>query len=265
MKIHYPSVSVERRDSLGNGLIKISFRSPELAARLRPGNFIHIRVTQQLDPLFRRAMSVHSADGELFTILFRIVGRGTELLALLKEGARVDILGPLGNSFNPPRDGETAVMVSGGTGLPPLHFLARSLIRDNGVDPETIRFLCGISSLGDLPLTFDVKSLGLDLLISSDDGSVGVRGLVTDLLAHKLQNADVSKMRVYSCGPEPMLRVVANMCVARGVRCQVSLERHMPCGVGTCLGCVVQSPTSDDGFRRVCIEGPVFEANEVRL
>jgi dihydroorotate dehydrogenase electron transfer subunit len=263
MIIQHTSVELAEKLILSGGLVKEKFRSGEIASRLKPGNFVHIRVSMYCDPLFRRAMSIHECDGDTFTIFFRVVGKGTKILSQVREGETVDILGPLGNGFEQPLPGEKIIMVSGGTGLPPLHFFTRRLIDNNAFADDNILFLCGISSSVDSPLVNDAESLGVPCRISSDDGCIGYRGFVTDLLVDELDKADIANTRVYSCGPDNMLRAVSELCRKRGVRCQVSLEGHMPCGIGTCLGCVVQSSESDTEFRRICKEGPVFDSDEV--
>jgi dihydroorotate dehydrogenase electron transfer subunit len=241
MIIQHTSVELAEKLILSGGLVKEKFRSGEIASRLKPGNFVHIRVSMYCDPLFRRAMSIHECDGDTFTIFFRVVGKGTKILSQVREGETVDILGPLGNGFEQPLPGEKIIMVSGGTGLPPLHFFTRRLIDNNAFADDNILFLCGISSSVDSPLVNDAA----------------------DLLVDELDKADIANTRVYSCGPDNMLRAVSELCRKRGVRCQVSLEGHMPCGIGTCLGCVVQSSESDTEFRRICKEGPVFDSDEV--
>ncbi|MBU1318197.1 MAG: dihydroorotate dehydrogenase electron transfer subunit [candidate division Zixibacteria bacterium] len=265
MKNHHPCVLLTKNEKFGDDLFKLTFQSAEIASNLKPGNFVHIKVTPQMDPLFRRAMSVHSCNGDSFTVFFRVVGRGTKLLSEFREGDELDLLGPLGNSFMLPGSEDIPIMVAGGTGIPPLHFYATLLLRQSIGNRDGIRFLCGISSKSDLPLVRDVQALGVDVKLSSDDGSVGHHGFVTDILEAELSDIDSNRAVVYSCGPENMLRAVAAICLESNIRCQVSLEGSMPCGLGTCLGCVVRSTESDTEFKRICKEGPVFNAGEVKI
>ena len=264
MNILHPSVPLAKREKLGDDLFKMSFDSPDMASHLKPGNFVHIRVTSQVDPLFRRAMSIHWRKGDTFTILFRVVGKGTRLLSCLRDGDKVDILGPLGNSFDFPGSEDIAIMVGGGTGMPPLHFLSRTLIEQDATARKRIHFLCGISSKADLPLASDVEKLGVDFKLSSDDGSVGHKGFVTELLEKELEGMNPAKTKVYSCGPANMLKAVSKICSEPKIKCQISLEGSMPCGIGTCLGCAVRSTDSKDQFKRICKEGPVFYSDEVK-
>lgn len=263
MTIQHPFVPIVSNEKLGKDLHRLRFQSRELASGLGPGNFIHIKVSPGLDPVFRRAMSIYSCDGDTFAILFRVIGKGTRLLSRMRDGDRVDILGPLGNGFDMPTSDETVIMVAGGTGLPPLHFLARRALQTDMHYADRIVFLYGISSKDDIALANVVAKLGIDFEISSDDGSIGHRGFVTDLLRRSLDEADPLKARVYSCGPNPMLREVSKLCAEHRVRCQISLEGNMPCGIGTCLGCAVQSARGKDAFDRICKEGPVFDSDEV--
>ncbi len=263
--IQHPSVPIIKNEKLSKDLFKIVFRSKDLASGLRPGNFVHIRVSPEMDPLFRRAMSIYSCENDTFSVLFRAIGKGTGLLSKMREGDTVDILGPLGNSFDPPDKDETVILVAGGTGVPPLHFLAQWLLSNYGFDGQQILFLCGISSADDLPLSEAVEHLDIRMRTSSDDGSVGFKGYVSELLKTEALPYDIKKLRLYTCGPVPMLREVTKICAEQGIRCQVSLEGHMPCGIGTCLGCVVQSTRGEDEFDRICMEGPVFDSNEVLI
>jgi dihydroorotate dehydrogenase electron transfer subunit len=265
MTIQHPSITVVDRERHGEDLFRITFRSGEMASTLQPGNFVHIKVSTETDPLFRRAMSVYSCESADFSIFFRAIGRGTRLLSRLQKGDQVDMLGPLGNAFDLPGDDEIAILVAGGTGVPPLHFLASRLLESDPGFGNRMVFLCGISSADDLPLAEAVQRLGISCSLSSDDGCVGRHGLVTELLEVQLGKISTRRARVYSCGPDPMLRAVSRLCADSGVRCQVSLEGNMPCGLGTCLGCVVRSAADRNEFRRICLEGPVFNSNEVEI
>ncbi len=265
MSIVHRDVRLVEKQVFTGDTFQLTFESSGLAASLEPGNFIHIKTTRFLDPLFRRAMSIHSKSATRFSVFFRVVGRGTRLMSEIDEGELVDVVGPLGNTFTLPNPDETAVMVAGGTGMPPMYFLARKLL-DNAILPkEQIVFLCGVSSSRDKPIVDHPKSLNIKLGISSDDGSIGHKGFVTELLEQELRIRDIDKLRVYSCGPEQMLSEVARLCLEYGAACQVSLEGDMPCGVGTCLGCVRESRDNPEEFHRVCKEGPVFDIREVKI
>jgi len=262
--VHRDVKLVEKRD-LGGDIFKLTFEAADMAAKLEPGNFVHIRTSKYLDPFFRRAMSILSAESDRFSVFFRVVGRGTKLMSETPEGELMDVVGPLGNLFTLPRPDETAILVAGGTGMPPLHFLTRRFIEKSIIPGDQIVFLCGISSSRDKAIAEYPESLGIRLEISSDDGSIGYNGFVTELLEKELKTRGVDKLRVYSCGPEQMLREVARICLEYGAECEVSLEGDMPCGVGTCLGCVKEAKDKKDEFLRVCKEGPVFDIREVKI
>ncbi len=242
-------VVVGRRD-FAPDLIRLDIQAPDLAASVRPGQFVMVRVADDFDPLLRRPLSIHDRQGERIALLFKVVGRGTARLAKVQPGEEIDVFGPLGRPF-PPVEGRV-VLVGGGMGLAPLLFLAKES------DPETTRLRLGAAGVGDLPGLDDFEALGLPLQVFTEDGSLGVEGLVTQGLAGELAERPATIM---ACGPEPMLRATAKIAARAGVECWVSLEARMACGLGACLGCVVEAA---DGSRpRVCADGPVFEARRI--
>jgi dihydroorotate dehydrogenase electron transfer subunit len=197
----------------------------------------------RLDPLLPRPMAVYRADGSRLEFRFKRVGRGTELLGRLSAGERIGVVGPLGNGFPEPDPGSRAILVGGGTGIASLLGLAAQL--------AGAEVLLGGRTRDDILGLEDFEALGCRLALATEDGSSGHRGLVTELLEPRAGDA------VYACGPTPMMRRVADLAEAAGARCFVSLETHMACGFGVCLGCAVPTPA---GFRYVCTHGPVFES-----
>jgi dihydroorotate dehydrogenase electron transfer subunit len=189
-------------------------------------------------------MAVYRAWGDGIEILYKCTGRGTALLAEAKPGERVRLVGPLGRAFPPPRAAERALLVGGGTGIASLYELAASA-------PAGLRVLLGGRTRDDILGLDDFAALPIALEIATEDGSLGARGLVTERLAPRAGDT------VYACGPTPMMRRCAELAAASGARCLASLESHMACGYGVCLGCAV--PTRDR-FRYVCTHGPVFDA-----
>lgn len=226
---------------------------------ITPGQFFMLRVTEGLDPLLRRPLGayriIECAPGStpgLFSgsgveFLYEVVGRGTAMLSEKETGESVDILGPLGRGFHagPGR----AVMVAGGVGIVPFYLLSKAL--GGGL------LLFGGRSARDTALVEDFRGLGCTIKVSTDDGSAGRKGFVTELLCEELTAGD----SVYACGPKAMLARVAAVAEEAGAACQVSLERNMACGIGVCLGCAVR--TAGGAYRMVCSEGPVFDASEV--
>jgi len=211
-----------------------------------PGQFAMLELDPdrlRLDPLLPRPMAVYRAEGSRIEFRFKPVGRGTELLGRLPAGARVGVVGPLGNGFPHPAAGARAILVGGGTGIASLFELAAEI--------PGAEVLLGGRTRDDIMGLDDFEALGCRLALATEDGSTGHRGLVTDLLEPR------SGDEVYACGPTPMMRRAAELASAAGARCHVSLETHMACGFGVCLGCAVPTPA---GFRYVCTHGPVFES-----
>ncbi len=235
------------------------------ARRIRPGQFFMLRVTGGLDPLLRRPLGAYKVlegtgdeGGESFSgagveFLYEVVGRGTRMLSEREAGEEIDILGPLGNGFPLEEAGgeKKVIMVGGGMGIVPFYLTAKALNLKGGL------LLFGGRGSAEAGLTEDFKGAGCDIRVSTDDGSVGKLGFVTDLLAGEITPGSV----VYACGPPGMLRAVAGMAEGAGARSFVSLERTMACGIGVCLGCAVKTK-GDKGnkpYKMVCSEGPVFD------
>jgi len=197
------------------------------------------------DPLLPRPMALYRVFEEKLEFRFKVVGRGTAILAGLAPGAVLSVLGPLGNGFPAPRPGDW--LVGGGTGIASLYELARDA-------PPGVRVRLGGRSRADILGLADFEMLGVDLALATDDGSHGARGFVTDLLTPRAGET------VFACGPDGMMRRAHALARAAGARCLVSLENNMACGYGVCLGCAVRT---DTGFRYVCTHGPVFAADSL--
>jgi len=229
----------------------------------RPGQFVHLGLPQ-CDVYFRRAMSIASVDVDRaeFEIIFKVFGRGTKALSRYRRGDSLDVLGPLGEPFRPPRKNETSIMVGGGVGFPPLFYLASWLVAQ-GRDPKSIEFFYGGRTAGEIVERSRIRRLGVRFHPVTDDGTFGVKGLVTEAVEHFLATQPIKHPRLFICGPGAMLKAADSMARRLGWPGQVSLEAPMPCGFGVCLGCVV--PLRVGGHARVCCEGPVFEIGEVLL
>lgn len=297
---------------------QMRLEAPLLAEAARPGQFVHVLTTPNstswtLDPLLRRAfsiMSVETPNENSIDLLFRVEGRGTQALARARQGDKIDLIGPLGQPFDisPFEDSSrkaqddlfhvkqiapSAIVVGGGVGVPPLVFLSQTL-NSAGIDVHAI---IGARSAGEIVGWHELAAVCQHVAVTTDDGSRGPHGRVTDLLLPLMENFLPSKAQqsvkpiVYACGPLPMLRAIAQLCAAAQVRCQVSLEENMPCGIGVCNGCVVRtrqpfasdsSPDKTTGavahdvnrvvgsewspyraYRRVCVEGPACWADEI--
>lgn len=234
-------------------------RAPEIAMGASPGHFINVLASGTYQSILRKPFSIFRADSQGGTIamLYQVWGATTLGMARKGPGDIVDLVGPLGGRVFEADDRRNAfhIMVGGGYGVPPLVFLAERLKAENP-DAE-ILFIVGARRKDLLLCEPDLLMLGVEFAPSTEDGSHGTHGRVTDVLMRRL----TSNAAVYCCGPTPMMRAVGDLCTAEGVPCQVSVEVPMPCGVGVCMGCVLDLA---DGRRvRSCTEGPVFPAKEV--
>jgi dihydroorotate dehydrogenase electron transfer subunit len=231
--------------------------APGQFAMLSPGA---LGRAERFDPLLPRPMAIYRTTpepgGAAVEILYKVTGRGTGLLAEARPGQRVRLVGPLGTPFPLPDAGRGALLVGGGTGIASLLELARGA-RERG----PVAVLLGARTEGDLMGRSDFEALGVPVDVTTEDGSAGRRGLVTERLADALGEPRSRDAVVYACGPTPMMRHAAEIARASGRRCVVSLENHMACGFGVCLGCAV--PRAAGGFALVCRDGPVLEAGAV--
>lgn len=224
-----------------------------VAKKAMPGQFIAIRLTEGFQPLLRRPFSIHDVSARKLTILYKVLGQGTQILSCKKPGEYLDIIGPLGNGFKL-KTGKAHIIVAGGMGIAPLFFLSKALIKYKPL------VLLGAKDKQQLLCVKEFKKLGLSVKIATDDGSSGFKGRVSDLLVSVLLALRRPFPVVYACGPKPMLRAISEVAREYNILAQVSLEEHMACGFGACLGCVVKTK---EGAKRVCKEGPVFEAKDV--
>jgi len=225
----------------------------------KPGQFVMLRVGHTTDPLLRRPFSIAGVDSKgSLHILYRVVGKATALMSQWSPGVKTWALGPLGKGFDLGFEKDTAIIVAGGIGVAPLIFLAQR------IDPTPMIFLLGAKTKDELIANEILPKKGVDLKISTDDGSMGYHGPVTGLFEEALTRVRPRKTIVFACGPEPMLRQVACICSLQGVRCQVSLEAAMACGVGACLGCALKvHKGSKPSYAHVCKDGPVFDGDEI--
>jgi dihydroorotate dehydrogenase electron transfer subunit len=218
------------------------------------------------DPLLPRPMAIYrcieqtDGSGDL-EILYKRTGRGTALLTEALPGQRVRMVGPLGRPF-PDSGGEgRAILVGGGTGVASLLALAGRERARRSSGPAQVLVLLGAAGEAELTVSRDFEELGVELRLTTEDGSLGARGLVTETLEDALAH-EQSATTVYACGPTPMMERCAEIAAKYGARCVVSLENNMACGFGVCLGCA--APVGEEGYALVCSDGPVFDAKEIR-
>ncbi len=251
------------KEILGGAYVILTFRHPEVAAQARAGQFVMIKAGWSAEPPLRRPFSILdvAAREGTFRIFLKVIGGGTRALADLREGETAQCLGPLGTPFTPPAAGREALLVAGGYGIAPFHLFCRELRVTGG----RARVFYGGRTAGDLQIRDLFDALAVPLVASTDDGSLGHRGRVTEPLEAHLE-AHGGGCEIYACGPDAMLHAVARVAARHGVPAQVSLDPWMGCGVGTCLGCVVWMQSAGDArphYRCACTEGPVFDALEV--
>ncbi len=245
---------------------------PGLTRVFEPGQFVMLRSGRSLDPLLGRAFSIYriseGADPVL-EILYKVMGKGTNYLAQLEPGEPVEVLGPLGNGFAVPADERTTVLVAGGIGVPPIAALAERLRRDasaprtSDVGPRTgLQVFLGGKTSADILCVKEFEATGAALSLTTEDGSLGSTGKITDLVEPFLRSGLSYPIGVYVCGPPGLLLAVAWMTEALDIPCQVSVEASMACGFGACMGCAVQSRSTDAvaTYKLVCQDGPVFDS-----
>jgi len=271
---------VESVRQLAQDTWAVRIHAPELARRITPGQFFMIRPAQGSDPLLGRPFALFDTypdqSGQPAGVEFGFVkvGKLTSLMSQWGNGDEVSIWGPLGNGFPVP-DCRHLICVAGGIGQTPFLGVAREALglatygspaRQIPQRPDSVSLCYGVRSKNYLAGLDEFRLPGLDLQIATDDGSAGHHGFVTDLLNKKLESVRES-VHVYCCGPEPMMKAVAEICKQRAVPCWLSLETPMACGFGACFSCVtkVVEPDGTWDYRRTCVEGPVFRSEQLVL
>jgi dihydroorotate dehydrogenase electron transfer subunit len=251
-----------RREALPGPYLILTFAHHEIAREARPGQFVMLKPGRSPEPPLRRPFSIMSVDREAgtFSLFIKTVGTVTRALAALAPGEPALCLGPLGRPFSTPPEGLEAVMVAGGYGIAPFLMMSQDLLRAG----RTGRVFYGGRTAADLQLEPAFAPLGVSLVTTTEDGSRGRQGRVTEAVEDHLTQAP-GRCVLYACGPDPMLHAVAGLAARHRVRAEVSLDPWMGCGTGLCLGCVVRVKGPDDAprYRCACTEGPVFDASQV--
>ncbi|MBC7856351.1 MAG: dihydroorotate dehydrogenase electron transfer subunit [Pirellulaceae bacterium] len=271
------NVEIVENVRLARETFRLRFRSPVIAQRILPGQFLMLRLADCNDPLIGRPLAMYDVVGDCVDVVYLTKGKLTTRLQEFRPGQRVDIWGPLGNGFLPQR-AEHLVMVAGGIGQTPFLALAKEYLGQQqfGTPPrqvpkaKQVTFCYGARTADYLAGVQDFEQLGVKVQIATDDGTRGHHGLVTDLLRKVLADrraGGVSPLiltgtRILCCGPEPMMEAVAKIAAAENIPCQVSLETPMACGIGICFSCVAKVRTAEGewDYKRTCVEGPVFDA-----
>ncbi len=234
-----------------DGVFMLWLKTPLIAAKAKPGQFVMLQCGK--DNLLRRPLSIHNINENKtnLAVLFAVIGKGTKWLSQRKPGESIDILGPLGNGYNLSPESREILLVGGGIGIAPLPFLAK-IASENKCSTT---MLAGVKSTACADIENNLPH-NTNLIYTSENGLIGVKGLVTILIPNYFEKAD----QVFACGPAPMYRSMAKMPQLKDKPVQVSLETRMGCGFGACYGCTIKTK---QGLKQVCKDGPVFEMNDV--
>ncbi|MGZ3597670.1 MAG: dihydroorotate dehydrogenase electron transfer subunit [Syntrophales bacterium] len=258
-----------KNDEISPGHFLLSVILPASFQTPMPGQFVMTREPGRIDPFLGRPFGVYGFEGSqdevTVEILYKIVGKGTLLLSKLKEGDFIEVLGPYGRAFDIYREARKVIFICGGIGIAPITYLAshyRSL-----TDAKGVELICyyGASKAESLVGVEKIKKICSEVFISTDDGSHGSQGLITERFSADISSYDTGSVKIYACGPRAMLKQLAELLAGKAVFCQILMEERMACGMGACLGCTVL--LKDGGGRgahaRACIEGPVFSIGDI--
>ncbi len=250
--------TVLEHENLQGGYRILRMAAPGIGPQVKPGQFIHLQVPKMGDRILRRPFSVYKADADGVTVLYKPVGHGTATMGALVKGHTVDIIGPLGNGYPDARPKTLPVLIAGGYGTAALYLKACELKR------RGVAFFGGRTA-EDILFVEEFEALGWDVRLATNDGSLGVKGLVTNAFDRWMQTQNATDLELFVCGPTPMLRAMGDRAIEHGFTAWLSLDKNMACGVGACLTCVIKRKTGDGCWRwaRSCKDGPVFESREV--
>jgi len=281
-EIWFGKATVIENEQIGRDLFRLRLVCPPIARGIVPGQFVMLRLPNHYDPLLGRAFALFdvftdSEHGEAagLEIVYSSIGKMTKLLARWSAGDYLEIWGPLGNGFPPPSY-RILVMVAGGIGYTPFMAVGREAMgqRRYGYPPRQVppvtraQLLFGVRTAELLPKDlWRFEEVGIEVKTISDDGSTGKKGVASELLLEELGKLKRDELAVYCCGPEALMKAVAEICLGQDIPCYLSLETPMACGLGLCYSCVVRvrderESTSWD-YHRACIEGPVFDARRI--
>jgi dihydroorotate dehydrogenase electron transfer subunit len=236
---------------------RLVVRAPEIAPLVQPGQFAHVRILPLKEALLRRPFSIFQVSGVTLSILYKSIGRGTEALSRMGPGEELSLIGPLGHGFTVPAPaGETPLLVAGGYGMAALYMLAQRSAH------KGIAFVGG-RRRADILCEEEFRALGWEVRATTEDGSHGEQGLVTQALLTELQRRTPGR-KIFACGPTPMLKAVGRLAAKFKLPAELSLDEHMGCGIGVCLTCVVPIKAGEGWeYQRSCTEGPVFDARQI--
>lgn len=250
-----------KKEEIIKDIFKFSVEAEEIVKTAKPGNFIEIRVNDQIEPFLRRPISIYNMNQEagILEFIFQIKGNGTNLLSKKQIGDKIDILGPLGNGTFKFEKYNNIAIIGGGIGIFPLYELAK----EAKAQGKKVSTYLGFRNKDLVMLEKEFKEVSDKLVITTDDGSYAEKGFAIDYL-----KKDIENHCIYACGPLPMLKAVQKYAIENNINCQISLEEKMGCGLGVCLGCAVKkasSPKDNPEYFHVCKGGPVFNAKDVEI
>ena len=263
---------------ISTAYLHLGLAVPAFPVTFRAGEFVMVRPPWVGDPFLPRAFSIYRVTGPasgggsspldsppVIEILYKVFGKGTQHLARMEPSQEIEVLGPLGNAFAPPDRGSLAVLVAGGIGVPPIAALATQLGERRALSAgrRDVEVFLGGKTSEDILCVKDFEEAGASVHITTEDGSLGARGVVTDLLRPFLLMPHASRRTLYTCGPPGMLAAVAGLAEEFAVACQVSVEANMACGFGACMGCAIAVKADVKTYRLVCQDGPVFDSREI--
>ena len=257
-------VTLIKKEYLKPDIVKFKVQADEIVKDAKPGNFLEIRVTETTVPFLRRPISIYNLNRNEGTLefIFQIKGEGTKLLGKKEEGDLVDIIGPLGMGTFKFDKYEKIAVVGGGIGVFPLYELSKEA-KEAGKD---VSIYLGFRSKDYVLLEKEFENVSNKLVITTDEGSYGIKGFAINKLEEDLKNRKIDC--IYACGPLPMLKEVKKLAIEKEIPCQISLEERMGCGIGVCLGCAVKTAKSskeNPEYWHVCKGGPVFQAKDVGI
>ena len=250
-----------KKIQLKEDLFQFDVAQTEIAQTAKPGQFLEIKVSDELEPLLRRPISIYNVEEEkgILSFIFQVKGRGTKILAKRREGEEIDLLGPLGYGTFDILEKKKVAIIGGGIGTFPLYELAKRL-----KGKSEVNVYLGFRNKEAVVLEQEFQTVSDRLVVTTDDGSYGVSGFAINALEEDVKKETIDF--IYACGPLPMLKAVRGLSIQKNIPCQISLEERMGCGIGACLGCAVKiKKEGKERYGHVCKEGPVFYATEVEI
>ena len=239
---------------------RLVLRAPQIAPLIQPGQFAHVRILPLKNALLRRPFSIFQVAGDTFSILYKTVGKGTDVLSRMRAGEDLSVIAPLGHGFTVPQaGGEIPLLVAGGYGMAAMFLLAQR-------SPQKGIVFVGGRRRVDILCEQEFAALGWEVRVMTEDGSYGEKGLVTQPLLAEIGNrkSEIGNRKLFACGPTGMLKAVGKIAEDFNIPAELSMDEHMCCGVGTCLTCVIPVKAGDSWeYQRTCTEGPVFDSREI--